>query len=130
MPMIPPTVTAQMHKVTIRNGHPVFYDPPKVKDARTKLMAYLSEHRPQQPYREGVRLIVKWLFPKGKHKNGEYRITKPDTDNLQKLLKDCLTRCGYWQDDALVACEITEKFWSDIPGIYIKIEELSEWKQS
>ena len=93
-------------------------------------MAYLSEHRPQQPYREGVRLIVKWLFPKGKHKNGEYRITKPDTDNLQKLLKDCLTRCGYWQDDALVACEITEKFWSDIPGIYIKIEELSEWKQS
>ena len=27
-------------------------------------------------------------------------------------------------DDALVASEICEKFWSDTPGIYVKIEEL------
>jgi Holliday junction resolvase RusA-like endonuclease len=126
MAMIPRTVTAQMHKVTVRNGRPVFYDPPEIKDAKSKLTAYLSEHKPRTPYREGVRLIVKWLFPKGKHKNGEYRITKPDTDNLQKLLKDCMTKCGYWTDDALVASEIVEKFWADVPGIYIRIEELEE----
>lgn len=126
MPMIPPTVTAQMHKVMVKNGKPVFYDPPKVTNAKTKLMAHLSEHKPQTPYREGVRLIVKWLFPKGRHKNGEYRTTKPDTDNLQKLLKDCMTKCGYWKDDALVASEITEKFWAEVPGIFIRIEELSK----
>lgn len=50
--------------------------------------------------------------------------TKPDTDNLQKLLKDCMTKLGYWQDDAQVASEIVEKFWADTVGIYIKIEEL------
>ena len=63
-------------------------------------------------------------FPKQNHENGEYRITKPDTDNLQKMLKDCMTKVGFWKDDALVASEITEKFWADQPGIYIRIEEL------
>ena len=124
MAMIPPTVTAQMHKVTVQNGRPVFYDPPEIKDARSKLMSYLSQYKPEVPFTVGVRLTVKWLFPKGRHKDGEYRITKPDTDNLQKLLKDCMTLTGFWNDDALVVSEIIEKFWADIPGIWIRIEEL------
>ena len=124
MPMTPPTVTAQEHKVTVRNGKPIFYDPPEVKDAKAKLTAHLLQHAPEQPYQVGVRLIVKWLFQKGKHKNGEYRTTKPDTDNLQKILKDCMTACEYWKDDALVCSEIIEKFWCDVPGIFIHIEEI------
>ena len=35
-----------------------------------------------------------------------------------------MTKCGFWRDDALVASEITEKFWADVPGIWIRIEEL------
>ena len=31
--MIPPTVTAQEHKVMIRRGRPVFYDTPRLKPA-------------------------------------------------------------------------------------------------
>lgn len=126
MAMIPPTVTAQEHKVTGKKRQVVFYDTPEIKNVKDKLMAHLAQHRPEKPYTVGVRLIVKWLFPKGRHKNGEYRITKPDTDNLQKLLKDCMTKCGFWKDDALVASEIIEKFWSDVSGIYIHIEELEE----
>ena len=68
--------------------------------------------------------MVKWCFPRGRHGNGEYRTTRPDTDNLQKLLKDCMTAAGFWKDDALVASEIVEKFWADVPGIYVRIEEL------
>lgn len=49
---------------------------------------------------------------------------KPDTDNLQKLLKDCMTARGFWKDDAQVASEICEKFWAERPGIYICVEEL------
>lgn len=41
MAMIPPTTTAQEHKVTVRNGKPIFYDPPEVKAAKEKLMANL-----------------------------------------------------------------------------------------
>ena len=69
-----------------------------------------------------MRLVVKWLFPRGKHPDGSYRTTKPDTDNLQKLLRDCMTAEHFWTDDALVCSEITEKFWADTPGIWIHIE--------
>ena len=69
-----------------------------------------------------------WLFPKGKsHRHGEWRKTKPDTDNLQKLLKDCMTQVGFWKDDAQVVSEKVQKRWSDEPtGIYIEIKELEE----
>ena len=68
MAMIPPTVTAQMHKVMVKNGKPVFYDTPEIKDAKAKLMANLAKHKPNEPYSSGVMLTVKWLFPKGRHK--------------------------------------------------------------
>lgn len=124
MAMDPPTATHQEKKVAIVNNKPVLYDPPEVKAAKQKLIGNLRKYVPVQPMQGGVRLIVKWCFSCGKHQHGEYRITKPDTDNLQKLLKDCMTLCGFWRDDALVASEIVEKFWAEIPGIYIRIEEL------
>ena len=44
---------------------------------------------------------------------------------LQKLLKDCMTKCGFWKDDAQVVREMVEKRWADEPmGIYIEIMEL------
>lgn len=125
LPMIPPTVTHQEKSIHVVNGKPVPYEPAKLKAARSKLMAYLGQHAPLVPLRGAVRLGVKWCFPiTGKHKNCQWKTTRPDTDNLQKLLKDCMTDLGYWKDDAQVASEIIEKFWAKIPGIYIMAEEL------
>ena len=125
LPMNPPTKTHQMLQVRVVKGKPVFYEPSDLKAARAKLMAHLGQHVPKVKYTKAIRLTAKWLFPiTGKHKNGEYKTTKPDTDNLQKLLKDCMTDAGFWTDDALVVSEIIEKFWAEIPGIYIKIAEL------
>ena len=125
MVMIPPTITHQEKKVHLVNGRPRFYEPDELKAARQKLTAYLGQHAPEEPYQGGIQLSVKWCFQtKGRHKDGEYRITKPDTDNLQKLLKDCMTSVGFWSDDAQVASEIVEKFWAEIPGIYIRVTEL------
>ncbi len=129
MSMIPPTVTAQEQKTGIRNGKPYRYDPQELLEARSKLLAFLNKKKPDTPYTNGVRLTVKWLFPipaGSKHYDGEYRITKPDTDNLNKMLKDCMTKCGFWKDDALVCSEIIEKFWALRPGIYIRIEQIDE----
>lgn len=124
MPMAPPTCTHQEKQVQVVKGKPVFYDPPAVKAARQKLTAHLAGHRPDEPITTGCKLFVKWCFPRGRHGQGEYRTTKPDTDNLQKLLKDCMTAAGFWKDDALVAEEIVGKYWADPPGIYIRIEGL------
>lgn len=123
MPMIPPTCTHQEKQVNWKTK--TFYEPTELKAARSKLMAHLGQHVPEQKYTRGVRLVTKWCFPiTGKHQDGEYKTTKPDTDNLQKMLKDCMTDVGFWTDDALVASEIIEKFYSKIPGIFICIEEL------
>ena len=122
----PPTATAQEKQVTVVNGRPVFYDPAPVKKARNLLSAQLAAYRPPRPLEGPLALSTVWLFPKGKsHKHGEWRVTKPDTDNLQKLLKDCMTRCGFWRDDAQVVRESVEKRWSDEPtGIYIEVTPL------
>jgi len=126
MAMKPPTATAQEHSVRVIKGKPIFFDPPNVKEAKKLLMGHLITNRPDTPIEGAVALSVIWLFPKGKsHKNGEWRITRPDTDNLQKLLKDCMTKCGFWKDDAQVVSERVEKRWSDEPtGIYVEITEL------
>ena len=124
--IVPPTATAQEKKVTVVNGNPIFYDPAPVKAAKKLLTGSLIAHRPNKPLHGPVSLNVVWLFPRGKaHKHGEWRVTKPDTDNLQKLLKDCMTKCGFWKDDAQVVRETVEKRWSDEPaGIYIEVTEL------
>lgn len=124
MAMNPPTVTHQEKKIHVVNGKPITYEPAELASARDKLIGNLNKHKPKDKYVAPVELVTKWCFPRGKHRDGEYRASKPDTDNLQKLLKDCMTKCGFWKDDALVCREITEKFWAEIPGIYIRIKEL------
>ncbi|BFH24799.1 RusA family crossover junction endodeoxyribonuclease [Paenibacillus melissococcoides] len=120
-----PTVTHQQKQVTVVNGKPVFYEPDELKAARSKLLAHLGRHVPDKPYTGPVRLIVKWCFPlTGKRQDGEYKVTKPDIDNSQKLLFDCMTDLGFWKDDALVVSLVAEKFWAKLPGIYIRIDEV------
>ena len=89
IPMKPPTVTQQEHKVAVRNGKPQFYEPAELKAARQKIRDHLAGHVLNAPMTGGIRLLVKWCFPTDDPmKNGLYRITKPDTDNLNKMLKD------------------------------------------
>lgn len=121
MPMIPPTTTAQQHKIS--KGK--FYDPPELKAAKMKLRDHLIPHRPDKPFDGALRLVVKWCFPiTGKHQDGEYKYTKPDTDDLNKALKDIMEDLGFYVNDSRVASEIIEKFWAKIPGIYIRLEKL------
>ena len=83
------------------------------------------------PAGAALSLTVKWCFSSkevmrkikfGKMKDGTPRVTKPDTDNLQKMLKDCMTRLGFWGDDAQVCEEHVGKYWTAQPGIYVRID--------
>jgi len=125
MAMKPPTKTHQEKKVRMVKGKPVFYEPAELKAVRSKLEAHLAKYIPDEKYTGPVRLVTKWCFPiTAQHKDGQWKTTKPDTDNMVKTLKDVMTKLGYWTDDSLVASEIIEKFWAKVPGIYIKIESL------
>lgn len=119
----PPTATAQERKVKM-GRYPIFYDPDSVKYARELLTLHLRQHRPPRPLSGPVELTVAWSFRARTHKPGTWRDTKPDTDNLQKLLKDVMTREHFWNDDAQVCKEIVTKRWEKRPGILIIAREL------
>ena len=123
----PPTVTAQEHKVRVNRGRPMFYNTARLKQAQAVFESLLMRYRPGQPMEGPVALTVDWFFFTGSHKDGEWRVTRPDTDNLQKLLKDCMTRTGFWKDDSQVCVEMISKRWARRkPGIGIKVVSLSD----
>lgn len=123
MAMIPPTVTHQEKKIRVVNGKPIVYEPDELKAARAKLTAHLARHKPEEKMRGPIELQVTWCF-QGKTDLAEWKTTKPDTDNLQKLLKDCMTHVGFWNDDAQVCSEYVRKIMNPVPGIHVKIDSL------
>lgn len=125
IPMTPPTATAQEKQVTLRGGRRGFYKNARLQKAEDDLTWALTPHAPQKPLSGPLRLRVMWLYKSSKtHPNGLWRATRPDTDNLNKMLKDIMTRLGYWKDDAQVCDEQIQKLWADRPGLFIEIEEL------
>lgn len=125
----PPRSTAQEKQYAVRNGRVIVYEKESAKAAKRLLRQVLAPHSPRAPMTGAVALYVIWRFPyKGRaHFDGEYKTTRPDTDNLNKALKDVMTDLGYWKDDALVAREHIEKIWHKAqPGLYVRIVDISE----
>ena len=124
-----PTSTGQEKKISFRGKRPVIYDSEKSAAARDLLEAELSHRRPERKFTGPIMLSVSWDFPTSdKKKVGTYKVTKPDTDNLEKLLKDSMTRTGFWKDDAQVVIEMVTKRWVPLHmgGIYIEISEIDK----
>ena len=121
-----PTVTAQQKGVCIVHGHPVFFEKKEVRDARASFAEKLAPFAPAEPIEGAVRLFVEWFFYSKSHKANTWRTTRPDTDNLQKLLKDTMTECGFWVDDSQVCWETVRKRWASKGGdaLVIKITEM------
>ncbi len=126
--MIPPTATAQQKGEMIIGGRIHHYKKRNVAAAEAILRDALLPYVPAEPIEERpVLLEVTWMFPypksARKHKPGWYRykITRPDTDNLNKMLKDVMTDMGFWKDDALICCEFVKKLYCDEPGIEINV---------
>lgn len=128
----PPTVTAQERRVGINRstGKPYLYDTAELRAAKNNLAWHLRMHKPAKPFTGPLRLYVRWQFDCGRnsHRDGEWRKTRPDTDNLNKALKDQMTRVGFWRDDAQVVREEIEKIWSLNPGIYIEVEQVDQMR--
>lgn len=127
IPMKIPSKTAQEKKITVRNGRPLLYTPPELVELKSKYISLLSEYAPVTPIESAVMLRTTWIYQMGdKREIGEYKTTKPDTDNMIKLFKDAMTDAGFWLDDAQVAVEMTEKRYGPYEGVYVIVEELRE----
>jgi Holliday junction resolvase RusA-like endonuclease len=127
MPMVPPTITFQDKELAVRGGKPVIFDSSELIAVKAKLQGHLSKYIPEKPVTGPIRILVKWCYPATeKHPAGTWKTTKPDSDNLQKALLDCMTRLKFWKDDAQVSSQIVEKFWSDVPGVFVFITQLED----
>jgi Holliday junction resolvase RusA-like endonuclease len=123
--MNPPRSTAQQKGAMIRGGRIIHYTKPKIKRIKQELILRLKPYRPKNPFTGPVMLINRWFYESKKHKANTWKDTRPDTDNMVKLLKDAMTEAGFWKDDAQVASELTEKFWAEAPGIEITVSKLN-----
>lgn len=128
---VPPTVTAQMMRISRarrKDGRAIVYKDQKLLEARALFMELLSQHVPEAPLRGPVSLAVDWYFPTTKaDRHHAWKTTKPDTDNMLKLFKDCMTKAGFWKDDAQVCHEETRKKWTcTSPGVLVEVEEIHD----
>lgn len=114
------------HQSGTRYSNRRTYKTKSLTDWEERLKAGLEEAKPKKPISGPILLQVTWGF-KAKTKKDlfTYKLTRPDTDNMQKTLKDVMTVMGFWNDDSQVVYEVCKKMWVDEPGIVIKVEQLS-----
>lgn len=129
IPGEPPTVTAQEKGLAtriVRGRHvPYAYETPELKRTREWFIWQLGGHIPNQTPKGPVRLWTIWTWtPKGKHKPGTFRDTKPDTDNVIKLFKDAMADCHFFENDSRVVDERVIKRWGTKPGIRVILETI------
>lgn len=123
----PPKTTAQEKKIAVKyDGKPIVYDSERLVKARRAFLSSLTPFKPDAPFTGPLSLSMVWIFRTPKDGIDGWKPTRPDTDNLVKLLKDCMTKMGFWQDDAQVCHEECLKFqFKECPhGVMIVIKEL------
>ena len=119
-----PTTTQQEKGIKIINGKPMFYEKSKVKEAKAMFISELKSHAPKVPSDKPIKLIVWFAFDtKNKKLWGQYKPTRPDTDNSLKLLKDCMSGL-FFKDDSQVVDEQVIKTYAEKATIMIKWEEI------
>lgn len=123
-----PTATAQQKGVAYQGGRIHHFEK---KNVRSQRMIYRSAIREELegreiPHYDGpVCLNVTFDFAiKDKKKWGLWKDTRPDCDNIVKLLQDVLSDLGIWDDDAQIASLTVKKKYSDRPGILIDVRRL------
>ena len=121
-----PTLTHQNGiKPHVVNGHASMHKTPELRRYEGELIAKLARFRPDAPM-DKVCLSTMWYFNRGRHRPG-WKTTKPDTDNLVKTLKDCMTVVGFWKDDSSVVLEHIGKKWAqdgEPHGIFVDATEM------
>jgi Holliday junction resolvase RusA-like endonuclease len=76
------------------------------------------------PLKGGLFVGLDFTFPAGKgRQEGEPHTSRPDADNLAKLVLDALMRAGLIGDDAVVSCLMIRKSYGAKPGVLIYLNQ-------
>ena len=108
----------------------------KGKHVQAELITLFTPYRPMTPMQGPIILIVNWNYPWRKSEKKINRArgimpcdVRPDCDNLAKFVCDIFTRLAFWNDDGQVYSLTFQKWWSDTPGIGIRIDPIETAKK-
>ena len=125
--VIPGEPYRKTHQSGTHIGQGRTYKDAGLREVESRLMEALKPNAPSAPWNGPIQLAVNFGYEtRNVLKDREPKITKPDTDNLMKTLKDCMTACGFWWDDAQVAEEFASKFWTIQPRITIVVSKMEQ----
>lgn len=123
-----PRTSAQEKGVRIVRGRPMFYTKGKVQEVAKLYDFMINQNRPKRKLAGAVRVKVLFYYPvKKPHKNGEPKITRPDVDNMAKLLIDRVTKSGaFWEDDSQISDLRIIKAYAEPSGIGFEATEITQ----
>lgn len=126
--MIPPTTTFQDKGLGVtKSGRAYQYDRDGASEVKEKFKAHLARHVPEKPFDAPVEVLVRFFYPETKdHPAGSWKTTKPDLDNMNKILGDVLQEMHFIKNDSAIAHLDLLKMFSDVPGVLIRINEMEE----
>lgn len=123
----PPRGTAQQKGERVIAGRYIqHYDKDKIKSAKARYIYELKQFAPSVPWNCPVEVEIKFYFEKKSVKKDVRKLTRPDLDNSEKLLLDCMVKAGFFSDDSIICRKITEKWYtpSNMGRIYIRVKEI------
>lgn len=126
MPMIPPKTTHNsLETFRRKNGSVGIRKSDALKSVEAKIEAHLAKHKPKRPLRGAVKseIVICWQAD-AKNPQG-YKVTKPDNDNMEKVINDCMERLGFFEvGDQQIARNECTKCFDEHPGIFVRLEEI------
>ena len=97
-----PKGTAQMKRYNGRTR--TYFKSQRLQQTEDFYLNELQSYAPTSPITGAVSLSIDFdYFTPTKKRRGKWKTTRPDCDNLVKILIDCMTKLGFWLDDAQVA---------------------------
>jgi len=120
-------------RVSTRGGFPRAYTPKKTKEAEQNLQAQAAQYRPDRLFEGAISINYHIFVPIPKSFSKKKRedalmgkmhpLTKPDIDNIEKLVFDAFNGV-IWLDDRQVVEVIKKKSYGQTPCISFIIEEI------
>ena len=135
LPCVPPKATHQGSAMILRrrDGTPFVGKAAGSAGAKAKknLLNLLCSHSPSRPFEGATKVEVDLVFPwrksEPKYKKALGRVpmtTKPDLDNLSKMILDSLAEANFFAGGDQQVNKLTlEKSWGDEVGITIVLED-------
>ena len=130
LPVIPPKTTSQQKRLVVVKDKPRFFHNKKHQEAESDLLTLMKPYSPSKPLSGALQVVVTLTYPWRKSEPMKHRLlgkkpmtSKPDCDNVVKLINDCMTKLLFFGDDAQIYSLFIQKYWGDKPGIFIRIQE-------